>query len=122
LLDLLHPKYESQFRESGREQEEKAEKLRKAELKKDRKPPGKRQDGLSKEERQRRYDSKACLRCGEVGHFRRDCPKNDDAGKQGSIKIGMIRGTPYPQVRRLLSKIGNETSLSWGEEKETEAP
>jgi len=69
---------------------------------KDRRPPGKRQDGLSKEERQRRYDSKACLRCGEVGHFRRDCPKIDDTGKQGAIKIGMLRpGTPRPKDRTL---------------------
>ncbi|KAH7556815.1 reverse transcriptase [Bipolaris maydis] len=56
---------------------------------------GKFNDGLSKEERQKRYDSKACLRCGEVGHFRRDCPKNEV--KQGAVKIGMIRmPTPYP--------------------------
>jgi hypothetical protein len=65
---------------------------------KDRKPSGKRQDGLSKEERQKRYDNKACLRCGEVGHFRRDCPKGESTGKQGTVKIGMIRqGTPYPK-------------------------
>ncbi|KAH7551035.1 reverse transcriptase [Bipolaris maydis] len=56
---------------------------------------GKFNDGLSKEERQKRYDSKACLRCGEVGHFRRDCPKNEV--KQGAVKIGMLRmATPYP--------------------------
>jgi hypothetical protein len=64
---------------------------------KDRKSNKKRSDNLSKEERQKRYDSKACLRCGEVGHFRKDCPKNEETGKQGTIKIGMIRqGTPYP--------------------------
>jgi hypothetical protein len=65
----------------------------------DRKPPRKQTDGLSKEERQKRYDSKACLRCGEVGHFRRDCLKNENKGKQGAIKIGMIKrkGTPYPR-------------------------
>lgn len=63
---------------------------------KDRKPRGKRQDGLSKEERQRRYDKKACLRCGEVGHFARDCPTGE-ASKQAAVKIGMVRqGTPYP--------------------------
>ncbi|EFQ92227.1 hypothetical protein PTT_10724, partial [Pyrenophora teres f. teres 0-1] len=55
---------------------------------KDRKTRGGRPDGLSKEERQKRYDKKACLQCGEVGHFRRDCPKND-TGKQGAIRIGM---------------------------------
>jgi hypothetical protein len=63
---------------------------------KDRKSNGKRSDGLSKEERQKRYDTKACLRCGEVGHFRKDCPKNEEARKQGTIKIGMIRsGTQH---------------------------
>jgi hypothetical protein len=62
---------------------------------KDKKARGRGQDGLSTEERKKRYDSKACLRCGEVGHFRRDCPKNEV--KQAAIKIGMIRcGTPYP--------------------------
>lgn len=50
----------------------------------------KKSDGLSKEERQKRYDSKACLRCGEVGHFRKDCPKNEPAAKEGAVKIGMI--------------------------------
>ncbi|KAH7563016.1 reverse transcriptase [Bipolaris maydis] len=56
---------------------------------------GKFNDGLSAEERKKRYDSKACLRCGEVGHFRRDCPKNEV--KQGAVKIGMLRiATPYP--------------------------
>jgi len=63
---------------------------------KDRRPRKGPSDGLSQEERKRRYDSKACLRCGEVGHFRRDCPKNE-TGKQGAVRIGMIRqGTPYP--------------------------
>lgn len=53
-------------------------------------------DGISKEERQKRYDSKACLRCGEVGHFRRDCPKNEV--KQAVVKISMLRArTPYPE-------------------------
>jgi hypothetical protein len=62
---------------------------------KDRKTRGKKHDGLSKEERQRRYDNKACLRCGEVGHFARDCSK--EGVKQAAVKIGMIRqGTPYP--------------------------
>ena len=63
---------------------------------KNRKTKGKSQDGLSKEERQKRYDKEACLQCGEVGHFRRDCPRNEV--RQGQVKIGMIRcGTPYPQ-------------------------
>ncbi|EOA89666.1 uncharacterized protein SETTUDRAFT_25997 [Exserohilum turcica Et28A] len=52
-------------------------------------------DGLSAEERKKRYNSKACLHYGEVGHFRRDCPKNEV--KQGAVKIGMLRiATPYP--------------------------
>ncbi|EMD68947.1 hypothetical protein COCSADRAFT_155185 [Bipolaris sorokiniana ND90Pr] len=62
---------------------------------KNKKPRGQYNDGLSTEERKKRYDSKACLRCGEVGHFRRDCPKNEV--RQGAVKIGMIRiPTPYP--------------------------
>jgi hypothetical protein len=55
----------------------------------DRKTRGKNHDGLSKEERQKRYDSKACLRCGEVGHFRRDCPKNET--RQAVVKIKMLK-------------------------------
>jgi hypothetical protein len=31
--------------------------------------------GISQEERRRRFENKACLRCGEVGHFRRECQK-----------------------------------------------
>ncbi|USP73296.1 Reverse Transcriptase [Curvularia clavata] len=58
----------------------------------DKKPRGKGQDGLSKEERQKRYDNKACLRCGEVGHFRRDCPKNEV--KQAVVKIRMLKSQP----------------------------
>ena len=62
---------------------------------KDRKTRGKRHDGLSKEERQKRYDNKACLRCGKVGHFARDC--EEEQVKQAAVKIGMIRqGMPYP--------------------------
>lgn len=56
---------------------------------KDRKTRRKGHDGLSKEEREKRYASKACLRCGEVGHFRRDCPKNEV--KQAAVKIGMLK-------------------------------
>ena len=56
---------------------------------KDKKTRGKGHDGLSKEEREKRYASKACLRCGEVGHFRRDCPKNEV--KQAAVKIGMLK-------------------------------
>jgi hypothetical protein len=62
---------------------------------KDKKTKGWRQDGLSKEERQKRYDNKACLRCGKVGHFARDC--KEEQVKQAAVKIRMIRqGTPYP--------------------------
>ncbi|EMD88025.1 hypothetical protein COCHEDRAFT_1111042 [Bipolaris maydis C5] len=63
---------------------------------KNKKPRGKFNDGLSPEERKKRYDSKACLRCGEVGHFRRDCPKNEST-KRVQEKVRMLRvGTPYP--------------------------
>jgi hypothetical protein len=64
--------------------------------------------GLSAEERQRRYDKKACLRCGEVGHFRDKCPENTKTGRQGAVRIGTIRGranTPYP------SQSPNDTML-----------
>jgi hypothetical protein len=76
----------------------------KVQQKKDKKL-GKQNDGLSKEERQRRYDNKACLRCGEEGHFRKDCPKNEESKKQGTVKIGIIRqGTPYPRKEEQNSK------------------
>ena len=62
---------------------------------KDKKTRGWRQDGLSKEERQKRYDNKACLRCGKTGHFARDC--KEEQVKQAAVQIRMIRqGTPYP--------------------------
>ncbi|KAK1909011.1 hypothetical protein P3342_011088 [Pyrenophora teres f. teres] len=78
---------------------------------KDRKTRGGRPDGLSKEERQKRYDKKACLRCGEVGHFRRDCPKND-TGRQGAVRIGMVRqSTPYPRTVQLLDDDVSDTDL-----------
>jgi len=74
---------------------------------KDRKPKGRYHDGLSKEERQKRYDNKACLRCGKEGHFRRDCPENDK-GRQGAVKIGMIRqGTPYPREQSTDSDVSD---------------
>jgi hypothetical protein len=74
---------------------------------KDRKTRRKFDDGLSKEERQKRYDNKACLRCGKEGHFRRDCPENDK-GRQGAVKIGMIRqGTPYPREQSTDSDVSD---------------
>ena len=72
---------------------------------------GRRPDGLSKEERQRRYDNKACLRCGKEGHFRRNCPENE-TGKQGAVKIGMIRqGTPYPHPVQLSDSEVSDMEL-----------
>ena len=74
--------------------------------------------GLSAEERQRRYDKKACLRCGEVGHFRDKCPENTKTGRQGAVKIGMIRraSTPYPgqspKDTSLLDPPGSDEDVS----------
>ena len=55
------------------------------------KKSGRQPDGLTDKERRERFGKKACLRCGEVGHFRRDCPKNQGiTSKQGAVKIGMV--------------------------------
>ncbi len=45
---------------------------------------------LSKEERQRRFDNKACLLCGEEGHFKDKCPKKDKSTSDKAT-IRMIR-------------------------------
>jgi hypothetical protein len=72
---------------------------------KDKKSQGWRQDGLSKEERQKRYDNKACLQCGKVRHFARDC--KEEQVKQAAIKIRIIRqGTPHP------TQIESDNNLS----------
>jgi hypothetical protein len=46
-------------------------------------------DGVSEKERQKRFEEKACLRCGQQGHFRRDCPKNQD--RVNAIKIAVVK-------------------------------
>lgn len=50
-----------------------------------------RNDGLSDKERQRRFDEKACLGCGQQGHFKRDCPgQNKLEGKRArTIRVRM---------------------------------
>lgn len=65
-------------------------------------------DGLSKEERQRRYDNKACLGCGELGHFRRDCPGNE-VSKQAVVKIKMLRAQPsiLPSIEELNDNLSD---------------
>jgi len=56
-------------------------------------------DGTSAKERQDRFDNNACLACGVVGHFRRDCPKA--AGRIKAVKIAMIRfQEPLPKGRK----------------------
>ena len=41
-----------------------------------------------------------------MGHFRRDCPKNEV--KQAMVKIGMIRcGTPYPAAIELDDSLSD---------------
>ena len=60
------------------------------------------------EERKKRYNSKACLRCGEVGHFRRDYPKNEV--RQGAVKIGMIR-IPTLYLTKELDKTLSDLDL-----------
>src|SRR3954471_17540315 len=61
-----------------------------------------RRDGLLKEERQKRYDNKACLGCGKQGHFVNKCPDKKIATKsvkkdtEEIVKTAMIRcPTPY---------------------------
>jgi hypothetical protein len=53
-------------------------------------------DGISKEERQKRYDNKACLRCGEVGHFRKDCEKKTVRQSQVTEMVSMMRQVLKP--------------------------
>ena len=54
--------------------------------------------GPSKEERQRRFAEKLCLRCGKPGHFKDKCEESEPTVKQGTVVVGMVRPrTPYPQ-------------------------
>jgi hypothetical protein len=57
-------------------------------------------DGISKEERQKRYDSQACLRCGEKGHFRKDCEKKITRQAQVTETVSMVREVlgPVPET------------------------
>ena len=65
-----------------------------------RKPKGKNQDGLSKEERQKRYDNKACLRCGEIEHFCKDCLKNELTKRVQEV-VQMLRTMLYLKLVKL---------------------
>lgn len=48
-------------------------------------------NSISQEERRKRYQDKACLRCGEIGHFRRDCPKNNQRSQVGAIQVAGLQ-------------------------------
>jgi hypothetical protein len=72
---------------------------------------------LSKEERQRRFNNKACLRCSNTRYFYRDCLENKK-GKQEAIKIAIIKENTAleleeePRCYRGLNLI--IVSESWG--------
>jgi hypothetical protein len=74
---------------------DKVQEYKKGPRKDARKPYKPQRDGVSERERQKRFEEKACLKCGQQGHFRRDCPKNQDKiGAVNAIKIAMIRKKP----------------------------
>ena len=45
-------------------------------------------------EQRQRFKDGVCLRCGEKGHFKNDCPENEKAKKVSRIKIGTIQSQP----------------------------
>jgi hypothetical protein len=86
---------------------DKVQEYKKGPRKDARKPYKTQRDGISEKERQKRFDDKACLKCGQQGHFRRDCPRNQD--KVNAIKIAMVHGWATMETPEWDKETRNET-------------
>jgi hypothetical protein len=65
-------------------------------------------------EQRQRFKDGVCLRCGEKGHFRNDCPENEKKASQ--IKVGMVQSQPnWPKTTPAAPKTSQtpHAFLSW---------